>query len=139
MWNSKRMARIRSIGIGLFLFGLLFAFVWYNKAHVRTAPSTGKVIGYLSGVFPNFIAAFILSTATYYPALTGRVKYPRAIVYANAALAFFLLTAEECTSLCGASETYDPYDIVASAVGSALAILTFEILSRLLKTQSGVS
>jgi hypothetical protein len=92
----------------------------------------------MSGIFPNFIAAFILSTVTYYPALAGRLRYPRAVIYANAALVFLLLTVEECMSLLGASETYDPYDILASAAGSALAILTFEALRKLLGKRSGV-
>ena len=76
MWNAKRRARIRSIGIGLLLFGLLYALVWLNKTYVRTAPNAGHVIGYLSGIFPNFIAAFIPQYGGVLSGLDGPCQIP---------------------------------------------------------------
>ena len=41
---------------------------------------------------------------------------------------FFILTIEGIYPMWGASTTCDSFDILASAIGSVLAILTFEIL-----------
>ena len=44
-----------------------------------------------------------------------------------------ILTIEEFKPIWGASTHYDPWDIVASGVGSTLAILTFEISTSIRK------
>jgi len=43
-------------------------------------------------------------------------------------LVFLILTAEEIYQIWGASTQYDLFDILASAVGCLLAILTFELI-----------
>ncbi len=42
-------------------------------------------------------------------------------------LVFIILTIEELKPMWGASTQYDLFDILASGLGSLLAILTFEI------------
>ncbi len=50
------------------------------------------------------------------------------IVYVFAVIVFLILSIEEIIPMWGASTYYDLYDIIASAMGSALAILTYEII-----------
>ena len=82
----------------------------------------------ISGCFPNFIAAYIISLAPVSAVLIRKLKYGRLIVYLVAIAVFVILVSEEIKPMWGASEYYDVYDIIASGAGSVLAIVTFELL-----------
>ncbi|MBT4333378.1 MAG: hypothetical protein HOD64_08870, partial [Candidatus Cloacimonetes bacterium] len=49
---------------------------------------------------------------------------------------FTILLIEELKPMWGASTHYDTFDIIASGVGSTLAILTYELLTVLGKRES---
>ena len=51
------------------------------------------------------------------------------IVYISTFMISTILTIEELTSIVGASKQYDNYDIIASVLGSILAILTYESIN----------
>lgn len=48
-------------------------------------------------------------------------------MYASSTLVFLILALEEIIPLWGASIQYDIFDILASAIGSTLAILVLEL------------
>ncbi len=50
------------------------------------------------------------------------------MAYLSAIIVFLVLAIEEVKPMWGASTHFDTYDIVASALGSAMAILTYELL-----------
>lgn len=84
--------------------------------------------GIITGCFPNFIAACIISLAFVNAVATREFKYSRIIVYISSLLVFGILTIEELKPMWGASTRYDSFDILASGLGALLSILTFEMI-----------
>lgn len=76
------------------------------------------------------IAAYLISLAPINAVIIKKPKRGRMIVYVSAIIVFLILSIEEIIPMWGASTYYDLYDIIASAIGSALAILTYEIIGR---------
>jgi len=126
--NRKDMLKI--IGINLVLFALLYGLVSFNKGILRPEFSHLAFISILTGSFPNFIAAFIISLAFVNAVLIRKPQKGRLIVYVSSVLVFTILTIEEINPIWGASTYYDLFDILASGVGSILAIITFELIAR---------
>lgn len=114
--------------INIFLFALLFGLISFNKEILR--PNYGHLpfMDIFTGSFPNFIAALIISLAFINAVLIKKSKNGDIIVYTIAFLIFLILTIEELLPLWGASEHYDNYDIIASGLGSLLALLTYKII-----------
>ena len=135
--NRKSTQRIivRIIVINLLLFALLFGLVSLNKEFLRPLYSNTPIIKVLTGSFPNFIAAYIISLAFMNAVVIREPKYGRLIVYLSSFLVFAILTIEEFKPIWGASTHYDPFDIFASGLGSLLAILTFELVVLKRKTK----
>ncbi|MBE9480376.1 MAG: hypothetical protein IMY69_01620 [Bacteroidetes bacterium] len=129
----KRKTKIKSIIINLFLFALLFGLVSFNKEYLRPLYSHMPIIGVLTGSFPNFIAAYIISLAPINAVLMRELKYGRIIIYASSILVFVIMTIEELKPIWGASTHFDSFDILASGLGSLLAILTFEFILLIVK------
>jgi len=123
--NNKRK---QIVIINIFLFALLFGLVSLNKEVLRPHFNHIAFINILTGSFPNFIAAYIISFALINAVLTKNPKHGRVIVYVSSALVFIILTIEEFKPMWGASEYFDTYDILASGLGSLLSISTFEIM-----------
>jgi len=126
--NRKNMLKI--IGINLVLFALLYGLVSFNKGILRPEFSHIAFISILTGSFPNFIAAFIISLAFVNAVLIRKPQNGHLIVYISSLLVFTILTVEEVNPIWGASTYYDLFDILASGVGSILAIITFELIAR---------
>jgi hypothetical protein len=82
----------------------------------------GSFLNTVAGCFPNFIAAFLISLSFIVAVL---FKDP---AFISSAIVFFILTVQEFNPIWGASTHFDSYDILASGLGSALAILFFEII-----------
>ena len=57
-----------------------------------------------------------------------KLKFGRLIIYIGSLVVFIILTLEELNPMWGASTHYDSFDIIASGMGSLLAILTFELI-----------
>lgn len=112
--------------INAILFAILFLSISFNKEYLRHDYGNLPFIGILTGSFPNFMAAYIISLFPLKPILDKNLKYSRIIFYASSILIFIIFTVEEFKPFFGASTQYDPYDIIASGIGSLLAILTFE-------------
>jgi hypothetical protein len=90
--------------------------------------SNTTIANILTGCFPNFIAAYLISLAFVNGVLTKRPKYERLIAYISSIGIFVILTFEELRPMWGASTHYDSFDILASGLGSLLAVLTYELI-----------
>ncbi len=125
----------RILGINAFLFALLFGLISLNKEILRPAFAHFPSTNIFTGSFPNFIAAYIISLAFVNAVLQRKPQHGRLIVYLISALVFIILTVEEISPLWGASTHYDIFDIVASGLGSLLAVITFGLLESTLQNE----
>jgi NhaP-type Na+/H+ and K+/H+ antiporter len=121
--NIKKVIAINAI-----LFAALFGLVSLNKEILRPALNNSSLMKILTGCFPNFIAAYIISLAFVSAVLIRKFKHGRLVVYTGSLAVFAILTIEELKPMWGASTYYDVFDIIASGVGSTLAIFTYELL-----------
>ena len=123
MKSRKKVLVLNSL-----LIAALFGLVTLNKELLRPNLFTIPVANVLTGCFPNFIAAYLISLAFVNGVLLGNPKWGRLIVYASSFVIFLILTIEELKPMWGASTYYDSFDVLASGLGSVLAILTFEFI-----------
>ncbi|MDX5586033.1 MAG: hypothetical protein QNK20_14155 [Aureibaculum sp.] len=131
--NIKLKNKKRVITINAILFAALFGLISFNKEFLRPTLNNSEVLKILTGCFPNFIAAYIISTAAVTAVVIRKIKHARFIVYTSSIVVSAILIIEELKPMWGASERYDTYDIIASVVGSFFAIMTFELLIRIEK------
>jgi hypothetical protein len=124
--NIKKTA-IKIIGINITLFLLLFGLVDLNKTVFRPAFNETPFEQMLTGSFPTFIAAFLISLCAVNPVLIRRPRSGRLIVYLASLLVLTVLILDEMKSI-GASQQFDIYDITGAVLGTLLAVLTFEYL-----------
>jgi len=124
----KAKIPLKIVGINLILFGLLFGLISFNKEFLRPLSSPNSLSAIFTGSFPNFIAAYLISLAPINAVIIRRPVRSQTIVYLSAVIIFLVLAIEEVKPMWGASTHFDIYDIVASALGSALAILTYELI-----------
>ena len=127
--NSKK----KVIVINAFLAATLFGLVSLNKEVLRPTFKNSEILKILTGCFPNFIAAFLISLMFISAVLIRKPMRGRIIAYLSSVVVFFVLVSEELKPMLGASSYYDPYDIVASGIGSLSAIAVFELFNTLLK------
>jgi hypothetical protein len=118
------------LGINLLLFVLLYGLVTLNKSVFRPHLDPGSFLNTVAGCFPNFITAFLISLSFIVAVLFKDPAKSRLIVYLSSTIVFLILTIEEFNPIWGASTHFDSYDILASGLGSALAILFFEIICK---------
>jgi len=128
-WKNKKKVLV----INAVLFAILFGLVSFNKEILRPALISSQFLIILTGCFPNFIAAFIISLASVSAVLIRQLKNGRLIIYLWSITVFGILMIEEFKPMWGASTQYDTFDIIASGIGSALAILSYELLILLRK------
>jgi hypothetical protein len=126
----KRKNILQIIGINLLLFVFLYGLVSLNKAVLRPQFNHIPFVRVLTGSFPNFIAAYIISLFFVNGVLIRKPRHGRLIVYLGSVLVCAMLTLEELKPFWGASTYYDPFDILASGLGSFLSIITYELMSR---------
>jgi len=132
MEQNRIIKNKRYIATNFILFAILYLSVTFNKEFLRPVYGHSPIIGIITGSFPNFMAAYIISLFPIAPILAKKVeiKKGRLIIYLTTILVFIILTIEEIKPFVSASKTYDIYDIIASGLGSFAAILTFEIYIR---------
>jgi len=123
-----RRDKVRVIAINVILFALLFGLVSLNKGILRPAFSHIPFINILTGSFPNFAAACIISLASVNAVVTREPKHGRPIVYVACLLVFAILTLEELKPMWGASTHYDSFDILASGLGALVSIGIYELI-----------
>jgi len=126
MWQRKRTY----LAVNLILGAFLFLSVSFNKEHLRPACSGIPILDILTGSYSNFMAAYVVSLFAATAVLSKRLTDTRSlrIVVAAAVAVFLILTVEELAPVLGASKVCDGYDIVASMLGSSLAVFTFLLL-----------
>ncbi|MFC2080384.1 hypothetical protein ACFLRQ_02805 [Bacteroidota bacterium] len=122
--NNKQKVIVNNV----IIFAALFGLVTLNKAILRPALNHSSLLKVLTGCFPNFIAAYLISLASVSAVLLREFKYGRILVYLFSIVVCAILMLEELKPMWGASTYYDTFDIIASGVGSALAIVTYELL-----------
>ena len=130
MTNSPIKTRFRYVAINFIFFAVLYFIVSINKDIFRPIFRNRQILGIITGSFPNFIAAYIISLFPISPVLSRNlnIRRSRIIIYLVAALVFIILTIEEISPFIGASETFDLYDIIGNGMGSVCAVLTFELI-----------
>jgi hypothetical protein len=130
--KSFKANKMKFIAINLALFAFLYLSVSFNKEYIRPVYGSMPFWGIVTGSFSNFMVAFIMSLFSVTPILANglSIKKARLIFYTIAILVFVLLTIEELKPFADASKVYDIYDIIASDLGSVIAVLTFEIFFR---------
>ncbi|MBN2071626.1 MAG: hypothetical protein JW814_09240 [Candidatus Krumholzibacteriota bacterium] len=124
--NIERKSKKRIIVINAVLFAALFGLISFNKEVLRPSFSHITALRLLTGCLPNFLAAWLISLAFVNAILTRDPKYGRLFVWISSVLIFIILAIEEIKPMWGASTHFDPYDIIASAAGSLLAIVIYE-------------
>ncbi len=136
---SLNKEKFKYVGVNLILFAILYLSVTFNKEYIRPVYGSDPFLGILTGSFSNFMAAFIISLFPLAPIMAKKVeiKKSRKIFYSIAFIVFLLLTMEELKPYMGASKVYDNYDIIASGLGSLLAIIVFEIIFRRRRKAAG--
>ncbi len=110
------------------LFAILFLSISFNKELLKPLNDQAPFMGVLTGSFPNFIAALIISLCIVNAIINRKPKQERLLVYLSSVIIFLILAIEELIPMWGASTHYDRFDIVASGIGSLLAIITFELI-----------
>ncbi|MDP3441645.1 MAG: hypothetical protein Q8T08_02185 [Ignavibacteria bacterium] len=124
---EKKIA-FKIIGINMTLFLLLVLLIYINKTVFRPTFNENYFAQILTGSFPNFIAAFLISLCVVNPVLIRKPRLGRLIVYLGSLFTMLALILDELESI-GASRQYDINDIAGSVLGSLLAILTYEYLN----------
>ncbi len=130
MDKTKLKTILKIIGTNLVLFALLFGLITLNKEILRPGFSHISFVSILTGSFPNFIAAFIISLMFSNAVLIRKPQSGRIIVYVSSVLVFMILAIEELKPMWGASTHFDTFDILGSGLGSLLSIITFELIVR---------
>ena len=130
MVKPNRKIMLKIIGINLVLFALLYGLVSLNKKILRPEFSHLSFVSILTGSFPNFIAAYSISLAFVNAVLIRKPQNGRLVVYVSSVFVFTILAIEEIIPFWGASTHYDPFDILASGLGSILSMVTFELMTR---------
>jgi hypothetical protein len=123
--NSKNKMKV--IAINAILFAALFGLVSLNKEFLRPTLNNSNLLKILTGCFPNFIAAYLISLASVSAVLIRKINHGRLIVYTSSIVVFIILMIEELKPMWGASTYYDLFDIIASGMGSILTIITYEL------------
>ncbi len=124
----KIQGKKRILTFNAVLFAILFLSITFNKETLRPLTGHTAFIGTITGCFPNFMAAFIISLCLVNGIVTKKPKHDRLIVYLSSIIIFLILAVEELMPMWGASTHYDLFDIVASGIGSLLAIIIFELI-----------
>ena len=124
----SRKSKFRVVLTNIILFGFLFGLVSLNKELLRPSLSHVHFMTIVTGSFPNFIAAYIISLFFVNGVVTVEPRHSRLLVYLSSLLVFAVLTIEEVNPMWGASTFYDVLDIIATGAGSLLAIVTYELI-----------
>jgi hypothetical protein len=125
--KTKLKDAIKIMGINLTLALLLFGLIYINKTVFRTTFNNTHFAQILTGSFPSFIAALLISLCVVNPVLIKKPRLGRLIVYSISLCILSILIIDELKSIV-ASKQYDIYDIIGSIIGSTLAIMTYEYI-----------
>ena len=101
-----------------------------NKRYLRPNFSDIIFVSTVLGSLPNLIGAFMFSLLPIRKTLKLNLYKGRGIILIFSVSVFALLTYEEYNPYLTASKTFDYNDIIASGIGSSLAIIYYYYLSK---------
>lgn len=130
--------KLRIVLGNLFLFAALFGLITLNKAFLRPNLNNSEISQILTGCLPNYLASFLISLAFVNAILARKPKHGRRWIYLVAFLVFAILALEEFKPIWGASTHYDSFDVLASGLGSFMAIILYEIVERRSKGRQSI-
>ncbi len=107
---------------------LIILFI-FNKMVLRPKYSDIIFISAIIGSLPNLIGAFMFSLLPMSKTLKLDLHKGRTIILICSVSVFAILTYEEFFPYLTASKTFDFFDIIASGIGSFLAVVYYNYLS----------
>jgi hypothetical protein len=122
--DIKRASRIH-LKITLVLI-ILFLI---NKKYLRPNYSDIILLSTVLGSLPNLIGAFMFSLLPMSKTLKLKLHKGRRIICISSISVFAILTYEEFFPYFTATKTFDYFDIIASGIGSSLALIYYYFLS----------
>ncbi len=122
--DFKRVSRIHLV-INAALVFLFFI----NKRYLRPNYSNITFFSPILGSLPNLIGAFMFSLLPMNKALKLNLHKGRRFIVTSSVFVLAILTYEEFFPYFTASKTFDYIDILASGLGSSLAIVYYYFLS----------
>ena len=120
----------RASGIHLKINLVLIIFFLINKRYLRPNYSDVIFLSSVLGSLPNLIGAFMFSLLPMSKTLKLNLYKGRGIILICSVSVFAILTYEEYNPYLTASKTFDYNDIIASGIGSSLAIIYYYYLSK---------
>jgi hypothetical protein len=123
--DIKRASEIH-LAINLVLVAVFFI----NKEYLRSNYADVIFISTILGSLPNFIGAFIFSLLPMGKTLKLSLSKGRWIILISSVCVFAILTYEEFFPYLTATKTFDYIDIIASGIGSSLALIYYYLLSK---------
>jgi len=123
--DLKRVSRI-NLTVNLVLIILFFI----NKRYLRHNYSDIIFLSTVLGSLPNLIGAFMFSLLPMSKTLNLNLHKGRRVILICSVSVFAILTYEEFFPYFTASKTFDYFDIIASGIGSSLAIIYYHYLSK---------
>jgi hypothetical protein len=123
--DLKCVSRIH-LTINLVLIILFFL----NKRYLRPNYSDVILISTILGSLPNLIGAFMFSLLPMSKTIKLNLHKGRRVILICSVSVFAILTYEEFFPYFTASKTFDYFDIIASGIGSSLAIIYYYYLSK---------
>jgi hypothetical protein len=119
----------RASGIHLKINLVLIIFFLINKRYLRPNYSDIILLSTILGSLPNLIGAFMFSLLPMSKTLKLKLHKGRRIICISSISVFAILTFEEFFPYFTATKTFDYFDIIASGIGSSLALIYYYFLS----------
>lgn len=113
----------RASGIHLKINLVLIIFFLINKRYLRPNYSDIILLSTILGSLPNLIGAFMFSLLPMSKTLKLKLHKGRRIICISSISVFAILTFEEFFPYFTATKTFDYFDIIASGIGSSLALI----------------
>jgi len=132
-------SKLRVVLGNLLLFAALYGLVTLNKTLLRPRLGNSGISQIVTGSLPNFLAALLISLAFVNGIVAKKPKHGRMWMYLTACIVFAILALEEFRPTWGASTYCDTLDVLASGLGSLVAIIVYEILTRMSEGRQSVT
>lgn len=117
---------------------ILIIIFYINKRYLRPNYSDIVFVSTILGCLPNLIGAFLFSLLPMIKTLKLNLNKGRGIILICSFSVFAILTYEEYNPYLTATKTFDYNDIVASGIGSSLAIIYYYYLSHKIDLKSNI-
>ncbi len=124
----SKSKRTKTITINIVVFAILFGLISLNKEVLRPLWEADRFLNFLTNIFPNFIAAYLINLAILNAILIKAPVRQHLFAAGSSILVFVIFVLEEYFSLLGASTQFDINDIIASGFGILLAFLIFVLI-----------